>query len=270
MSTQRNVPGCFFCVSKDKQIAELQAENERLKSENKRLIKRLEATQRFLEWEDKLFATSSDNLSDAEKVIARLIPRVERGARSRETTDSARDDGLTRVFREEFAKGSGKSQDRVGATLRRLEEAGLVRYKVERGYERENNEPRSYSLLASTPALRTLDVTPAARNHGNGQRHFICKACHHEIPQEAVRRVYEGVCHECGTINIYDLSKNEDKAWVVDDMTAAHWDDWYEDEEARPEPPPRPCIICGVENWQWDAEAKNYYCGNHQQKAVQR
>src|SRR6266699_2462020 len=81
-------------------IAALTKENGKLKEEVgmwKRLyekanieLKRLKA---YLSWENRLFATPSTKMSDAQKIVTRLVPQVEKQAQKRQTTDSGRDDG---------------------------------------------------------------------------------------------------------------------------------------------------------------------------------
>lgn len=223
-------------------IAYLERENCRLQNlldranetieKLKAFIKQLQA---FLAWEDKLFAKPSEEMSDAQKIIERLVPRVERQARKRElehgTTDTIRDDGLTRIYRNEFAQGSGKSEDRVGATLKQLDELGLINYKPERVYDKEDGKPKTVLYMGSTPLTKTLEVSPVEpRNKGNNQKNFVmCKSCGAELVQ--VKRVLQGVCPKCGEVHVYDPQKKEDKAFIVTAETAEHYDEWYGDVE---------------------------------------
>lgn len=215
-------------------IAYLEKENCRLHETIEKLRQFIKQLQAFLSWEDKLFATPSEVMSDGEKVIARLVPRVEKQAKKREqefaTTDT-RDDGLVRVFPNEFVEGSGKNEKRVGATLKRLDELGLVDYKVERKYDKKAGTPKTQSLMSSTPQLATLEVNVTdPRNKGNNQKNFVlCKSCGTELVQ--VKKVLQGICPNCGEVHIYDPSKKEDKAYIVTAETADNFEEWYGDVE---------------------------------------
>jgi hypothetical protein len=235
------------------------------------LKKRLSQAESFIRWENKLFATPSDKLSDAQKVLARLIPSVENRARNRETTDTTRDDGLTRVYRDEFAKGSGKSPDRVGATLKQLNEVGLVRYKVESEYDRQSKAAKKVSYLSSTDSLKSVNVQDAERNRGNGQKSFVCKSCH--SANTVAKRVYQVICKDCGEVHIYDATKVEDRAFMnVGEDTIEHWQEFYGNPLEETEPtvqlvpvgnsPARPCLICGVQAWEWNPNKNNWECSN--------
>lgn len=217
----------------------LLVKNEQLKQQNRQL-------QGFLNWEDKLCATPSEKMSDAQKLLGRLVPRVLKKSRGRTSTDDTRDDGLTRAYRAEFAQGTGKSEDRVGANLKAMGEQGIIKHKVEDVRDAETHlVVDRLILIAETEQLRRADITAAEpRNKGNGQKHFICKDCH--SAHTKVRRVLEVTCMDCGSVTYLDASKKEDKAFIVNEETVGHWDEWYGDvdttgdEEAPIEPEPEP------------------------------
>lgn len=223
-------------------IAYLEKENcqlhtllDRANETIEKLRKFIKQLQSFLNWEDKLFATPSEVISDGDKMIARLVPRVEKQAKKREsqygTTDTMRDDGLVRVFSNEFVEGSGKSEDSVGKALKRLDTLGLITYKTPRVYDKKAGIPKTQSLMASTPQLATLEVNVTEpRNRGNNQKNFVlCKSCGTELVQ--VKRVLQGICPNCGEVHIYDPSKKEDKAYIVTAETADNFEEWYGDVE---------------------------------------
>jgi hypothetical protein len=254
------------------QCAVLLEENARLLEENRVLKDRLRAYQLRFDWEAKLFATPSDHLTDAEKIAARSLPDVVRQARKRETTDTARGDGLARVYMRDVAKRTGKSERRIGPILQKMAESGYIQRKVETVFDPHSQSPNTAVFIDTTPALLQAQFTAPdgqERNRGNGQKHFICKSCHSTNTQ--VRRLYEVICRDCGEVHHYDANRKEDRAFIVDGDTAANWNILYEDvpepdaADNPPYPPPeRPCIVCGAEDWRWDSITGAYYCHNHQ------
>ncbi len=215
-------------------IAALTKENGKLKEEVgmwKRLyekanieLKRLKA---YLSWENRLFATPSTKMSDAQKIVTRLVPQVEKQAQKRQTTDSGRDDGLVRIFPNEFTQGSGKSEDRIGATLKQLDGIGLITYKAERVYDGSDRLPRTQVFMASTERLKNLEVLDTATPRNHGGKRVICKSCGTELVN--VKKVIQGTCPSCGEVHTYDPQKKEDAAFIVDMNTAENWQEWYED-----------------------------------------
>ncbi len=215
-------------------IAALRKENGTLKEEVgmwKRLYEKanteLKRLKSYLSWENRLFAQPSEQVSDAHKIAARRLPEIVSQAKARMSTDEARDDGLARVFMPDIAKVVGKNVDVVGRTLKDMSERGLIQRDFKRGLTKEGYN--SSVFLDVTPELMSLQL-PAVppRNTGNNQKnHVICKSCGTELVQ--VKKVIQGVCPSCGTVHVYDLSRKEDRAFIVDAETAQNWQEWYDD-----------------------------------------
>ena len=250
--------------------AVLEAENQRLKAENLALKRQLGQYKQFIRWEDSLFSLPSDILSDGEKIVARWVPELERQARQRMTTDDERNDGFLRIYPANVAEKTGKSKDRVGAALKKLDSIGMIDYKTSREYDREKEQVQTLSLLGGIDNLKKLIVEKAPeRNRGNGQKHFICKACHSQDVVVKQLPVYEVICKACGERHEYDERKIEDKAFIVSASVAASWGEHYPDpleepqldtSEPQPLAPERECIKCGKRNWIWDYQFNNWRC----------
>lgn len=179
----------------------------------------------YLSWENRLFAIPSEQMSDAHKIVARVLPMIIQMARARTDTDDMRADGLVRVFMKEIAEPTGKNEKTIGKILKEMHERGLVKREFERGRTKDGYNSNVFQDV--TPELMSLRL-PAAppRNTGNNQKnHILCKSCGSELVQ--VKKVIQGICPSCGTVHIYDLSKKEDRAFVVDADTAKNWQDWY-------------------------------------------
>ncbi len=189
-------------------------------------LKRLKA---YLSWENRLFAVPSSKMSDAQKIVARVLPSVVSEAKARTNTDDARDDGMLRVYMKEIAASTGKSEDSIGKTLKEMHARGTAKRDLKSMYNKKSKGNENAIFLDVTPELMSLQL-PAAppRNTGNNQKnHVICKSCGTELVQ--VKKVIQGVCPSCGTVHVYDLSRKEDRAFVVDANTAQNWQEWYDD-----------------------------------------
>lgn len=207
-------------VKKDEECSRWKRLYERASSELKRL-------KSYLSWENRLFAVPSSEMSDAHKIVARALPSIVEAARARMTTDDARDDGLVRVFMDEVAAPTGKSDDSVSKALKEMHERGTVQRDFKKGYNKAKGTAESAVFLGIPSELMSLRL-PAAppRNTGNNQKnHILCKSCGSELVQ--VRKVIQGICPSCGTVHIYDLSRKEDRAFIVDAETAQNWQEWY-------------------------------------------
>lgn len=252
-------------------IAALKKENVALKEEVgtwKRLYDRasteLKRLKSYLSWENRLFAIPSEQMSDAHKIVARVLPSIVQASKAKTDTDNARADGLSRVFMPDIAAPTGKNVDVAGRVLKDMQSRGTIKREFRRGRNKDGYDNAVF--IDVTPELMSLRL-PAAppRNTGNNQKnHVLCKSCGTELVQ--VKKVIQGICPACGTVHIYDLSKKEDKAFIVDADTAQNWQEWYsevpdpgieemlvETEPSIPAAPPakEQRVLCGHDKRYW-------------------
>lgn len=236
MTTYASLPPQGNMAALLQENAELRKENAELRKENTVLKDRVKQLQLFIDWENKLFAMPSDDISDADKVIARILPTVVKKARERTAPADTREDGLTRVHLAAISELTGKSTDRVGANLKRMGEQGRIKRDFKRGSKRVKDKVTGEEFKINDNAV-FIDVSPRQliaqiptaepRNKGNGQKHYVCKDCH--STNTVVKRVYQVICKDCGSENYLDATKKEDKAFIIDGETAENFDEWYGD-----------------------------------------
>ena len=198
-------------------IQEYQAvcrERDRLKAENQRF-------RTFFAWQGALFANPS--LAPTDKLNLEATER-----RALQNPRLRNEDGSIYSYYPVQAETIGMSDDAVGKSYRKLEASGLIELDT----VRDPDDPRhSKTYVKFSDALRRAPrkvELAKPRNTGNNQKkHFISPCCHK--PMVKVKRVLEGICPGCGQVHYLDPMNPKHAAFIVDDETAGHWDEWYGD-----------------------------------------
>ena len=260
-------PTCESCASLLAKCNAMQRRIQQLEEQIQRLTG-------FIQWQDALFATPSSEMSDAHKIIARVVPSIVAETKIVLPPDAIREDGLVQVDLKRIAKAIGKSEDRVGSNLAEMGKNGIIKHLSTRGYNKKLRRPIGGVYIDTTPSLLKAEISiEEKRNRGNKQKYFICRSC--LSTNTRVRKLYEVICKDCGEVHHYDPTSLEDRVFMnVDEITVETWTELYGNSLEGVEPsvplepiepaPTHPCFVCSAENWIWNPLSHNWECGNQE------